>query len=56
MKFHKMPKDETDLHEKTEKCPCKPEVQITYNADYGVMTTDINHNSLKKVEIKQPSQ
>ena len=49
MKFHKMPTSEMDLHERSEQCPCRPEVVVTYNADVGVTTTEINHNFLKTV-------
>lgn len=46
MKFHTMPQDEVELHERTERCRCGPEITIERNADLGVTTTDIKHRPL----------
>lgn len=49
MKFNVIPSDELELHENKPTCICQPKVKMTYNADYGTMTTDIEHNRLTSV-------
>lgn len=52
MKYHYMPEDETDLHERTEGCLCRPAITITRDADIHVTTTDVRHNSLVGAFLK----
>src|SRR5262245_32792793 len=46
MKFHTIPKDEEELHDRSESCRCRPEVTMEFNADLGVMSTDVRHRTL----------